>query len=340
MNANDHSHNPSDDPLWDPSLPADPQLQHWQSLLAPYAASRRAPLLQPPMLKPRSRFLRRRTVVGLATAATLLIALWSAHAYRLYWPEDQPWRLQQMAGASLLAPGQRVQTGNDETAELQVARIGRMQIAPGTALQLLGSRSGRHRIELEHGRIHARIWAPPGHFAVSSGSMRVVDLGCEFTLERGLDGSGHLSVLSGWVQQHLGGKEQLVPAGHALSFSAHAASTPLRTDAPEALRSALAALDEAMQRGADAEGIDALAAAVAQAARDSDQYTLMSLLLRDPALATSALYPRLADALRMPADDAAHRSDWIQGDYAAVEIWWQRLPSQPKRWWTHWRDAF
>lgn len=340
MNASEDSRNPSDDPLWDPTLPADPQLQHWQSLLAPYAASRRALLLRPPMLRPRIRPTRRRMVVGLATAATLLIALWSAHAYRLYWPEDQPWRLQQAAGTSLLVPGQRLQTGTDEIAELQVARIGRVQIAPGTALQLLGSRSGRHRIELEHGRIQARIWAPPGHFAVSSGSMRVVDLGCEFILERGLDGSGHLSVLSGWVQQHLGGKEQLVPAGHALSFSADAASTPLRSDAPEALRTALAALDHAMQRRAAADEIDALAAAVAHAARDSDQYTLMSLLLRDPELAASALYPRLARALRVSADDAAHRSDWIQGDYAAVEIWWQRLPSQPKRWWTHWRDAF
>jgi hypothetical protein len=170
--------------------------------------------------------------------------------------------------------------------------------------------------------------------------MRVVDLGCEFILERDHDGSGQLRVLSGWVQQHMGGQERLVPAGHTLYFSADSASTALRDDAPTALRAAVKALDQAMPGEADAATLTELAGAVARSARDADLYTLMSLLLRDPTLASGPLYPRLARALEMPANDVAHRAAWIEGDHAAIELWWQRLPSQPKRWWTHWRDAF
>ncbi len=331
---------PLTDPLWDPRLPADAELQRLESLLAPYAAARRPRLAQPPLVRRQARFKPRRWALGLATAAGLLLGLWSAHSYRLSWPENQPWSLKHASGQSQLAPGERLQTGSNEIAELKVARIGSLQVAPGSAVRLLGSRSGRHRIELEHGRVQARIWAPPGHFAVSSGSMRVVDLGCEFILERDHDGSGHLRVLSGWVQQHIGGQEQLVPAGHALSFSADAADTPLRDDASSAMRAAVAALDQAMRRKTDVQTLDLLTGAVARSARDADQYTLMSLLLRDPTLAAGPLYPRLAQALQMPADDDAHRADWIEGDHAAIEIWWRRLPSQPKRWWTHWRDAF
>jgi hypothetical protein len=270
----------------------------------------------------------------------LLLGLWCAHSYRLYWPEGQPWILQRASGPSQLAPGERLQTGSIETAELAVARIGSLQIAPGSAVKLLVSRSGRHRIELEHGRVQARIWAPPGYFGISAGPMRVVDLGCEFILERNVDGSGNLRVLSGWVQQHVGGQEQLVPAGHALNFSANAASTPLRDDAPATLREAVAALDQALLRNADVDRLAQLAGVVAMSARDADHYTLMSLLLRDPSLAAGPLYPRLAQALRMPANDSAHRTDWVAGDHAAIELWWRRLPSQPKRWWSHWRDAF
>lgn len=94
-----------------------------------------------------------------------------------------------------------------------------------------------------------------------------------------------------------------------------------------ALRAALARLDQSLQGEAEDSEVQAWAEAVAQSARDSDQYTLISLLLRHPRLASGALYPRLAEALHMPADDADHRKAWILGDRAAMERWWRRLPS-------------
>ena len=320
------------DPLWDPAQ-ADAELQHWQDRLAPYAAQRRALLTATPAPtceKPVRRWPRR----ALALAASVLLTVWSAHSYRLYWPEGQAWQLQGVRGQTALAAGERLQTADDELAELSVARIGKVQIAPGSALRLLSSGSGEQRIELEHGRVHARIWAPPGHFGISSGPMRIIDLGCEFSLERQTDGRGSLSVQSGWVQQFLGRQEQLVPAGHALQFSDDGADTPLRLDAPLAMRDALAALDRALRAKNGTDQLDQLAAAVALAARDEDQYTLLSLLIREPTFANGPLYPRLALALRMPANEN-HRAAWLEKDPAAIETWWQRLPTQPKRWWTH-----
>ncbi|MEZ5442608.1 MAG: FecR domain-containing protein [Lysobacterales bacterium] len=331
---------PATDPLWDPRVPGDEELRQLERLLAPYAAARQPALLEPPRVQPPVRMGRRRWLLGLAMAATLLLSLWGAHHHRLAWPEGQPWPLRSGAEQRLLAPGERLQTGAHEHAELSVARIGSLRIAPHSTLTLIESRSGRHRIELTHGRVQARIWAPPGYFAIDSGTMRVVDLGCEFILERHRDGSGQLHVLSGWVQQHLGGQDCADPAGHALDFTADSAGTALRDDAPPALRAAVAALDQALLRQADADTISQRAAEVARTARDADQYTLMSLLLRDRSLAAGPLYPRLAQALGVPADDAAHRADWIKGDHAAVNLWWQHLPSQPKRWWAHWRDGF
>ena len=329
------------DVLWDPNLPANAELRHWQELLAPYAAQNRATLAHAPLAHPAQVVRRPRRALGaLAIAASLLLALWAGHAYRLHWPEGQAWPLQGALDVRSLAQGERLQTAADQTVQLQVARIGQLQIAPGSALRLIESRSRRHRIELEHGRVHARIWAPPGQFGIHSGAMQVIDLGCEFVLERNIEGSGSLSVLSGWVHQHIGGQEQLVPAGHTLQFTADSVDTPLRIDAPLALRQALKALDQALRSADLAAHRDQLAAAVAAAARDEDQYMLISLLLREPGLASSPLYPRLAQALKMPATDAAHRAAWLQSDAAAMELWWQRLPSQPKRWWAHWRDAF
>ncbi len=327
------------DPLWDPKLPANAELHRLQVLLAPYAASRRPALRSLPVRPGRLRWWLW-PMRGLAVAAALMLTLWSLHAYRVYWPEGEAWPLLSAHAQHSLAPGERLQTGSGETAQVQVARIGQMHIAANSVVRLIQSRSGQHRVELESGRVHARVWAPPGHFGISSGALRVVDLGCEFTLERGADGSGSLAVQSGWVQQYLGGQKQLVPAGHALKFTADSVDAPLRFDATPAMRSAVSELNQALRTSGDADLHERLASAVAVAARDEDQYTLMNLLLRAPALAGGALYPRLAQALKVPDDDTEHRAAWQRADAAAIEIWWKRLPSQPKRWWTHWRDAF
>ena len=329
-----------DDPLWDPQLPADAELARMQRLLARYrldtaAASRWAsPVAEVPVVprtRPRWRW-------GLA-AAMLLLAIVPAMLWqRLQWPADAPWPVFAGDGGRLgtLAVGQTLDSG-DSTRGLAVARIGSLRLAPGSRLGLDETRRGRHRVALLEGRLHARIWAPPGWFVVDMDGSEVVDLGCEFELERHRDGSGEVRVLSGWILHSAGAVDVLVPQHYTLRFTAGQADTPLHHAATPALRSAVQAMDRRHQQGLAAD--PRLAQAVADAATDADAYSLLALLTREPALAAGPLYPRLAQALGQDAGDAQHRAAWTAGSVHAINAWWDVLPRPPKQWWRYWRDA-
>lgn len=320
------------DPLWNPALQADAELARLQGLLAPYAARRDRPCPAPQPATVAAR--RRRPLLRVALAAGAgLVLLLAGAVQRFWWPADQPWRVQTAAGEARLAPGQHYQAS--AASEIAVARIGRLQLAPQTRLSLLRTRTGAHRVALEQGRVEARIWAPPGWFGVQLGAAEVIDLGCEFVLQRDADGSGSVEVLSGWIAWRLGDEDRLLPAGYRFDFGPEAVGIALRPDAPAALRTALR--DLAASTGAARL---TLADRVAHAARDVDAYTLLDLLTREPALADTALYPRLAAALGVAAEDAAHRAAWARGDVAAINAWWAQWPVPPKAWWRHWRDAW
>jgi hypothetical protein len=146
-------------------------------------------------------------------------------------------------------------------------------------------------------------------------------------------------VSSGWVMHELAQQEVLVPAGYAIEFDPQRATLPLRTDAAPRFATLALALDTLPQRAASRAFTDALASELAQLAEDADAYTLLQLLQRVPVLVDTPLYPRLAAALGVDANDAQHRARWRAGDVAAMNAWWQRLPVQPKQWWWQWRDA-
>lgn len=232
-------------------------------------------------------------------------------------------------------------TNANQTATLNVARIGKVVIAPNSVAHLTRTRPGQHRIELEQGRLHARIWAPPGHFGVTHGEMRFTDLGCEFDLNVDAAGSGTLNVASGWVVYGHRGDEILVPEGYSLTFDASAGRTPLRGDAPPTFSNEVRELDVRLdaQASTDEPAVIALTNSLAATARDDDYFTLLHLLVRHPQLAQGSLYPRLASALGIEAIDESHRARWASGDAGAREAWWDRLPKSPKTWWLNWRDA-
>ncbi len=330
------------DPLWNPDEPGDDTLREYERLLAPYGARHRPTLAQPPAPRARRRWRAPAWAFAVAASVAALIAVF--YQYRLSWPTDRAWDVQWQtrdatAHAETLAPGQALVTAEDERARLRVARIGRVDVAPSTSLRLIETRAGRHRLALDHGEVRARIWAPPGVFGIDSEGQRTIDLGCAFTLRRDAQGRGQLIVDSGWVQQLIGARDVLVPAGHAIAFDRERIGSPLRVDATPAFRAAVQALDQAIADD-DAAAIDAAAREVARIARDEDRYTLMSLLLRYRELARGELYPRLAQALGTRGDDADHRARFIAGEGAAIDAWWRLLPTQPKRWWANWRDAF
>lgn len=338
---------PRDDYLWDPGAPADAEVERLEQLLRPYSADARGLLRRTPWPKARRRW--SLAAMPLAAAAALALLAVALHFYRLSWPEGAPWQLTRVSAEATatrgsLRPGQTLTTAADESATLSVARIGELSLGANSQLELLSTRTGFHRIAMPVGRLHARIWAPPGHFAVVSGDALFIDLGCEFVLDVDPSGSGSLLVTSGWVAHEVGPREVLVPAGHRVEFDAHGSGTPVREAASAAFRSALARFDATL-RGSHADTdlhaptLADLATAVAAHASDADFHSLLSLLTRFPPLADTALYPRLADVLGRADDGALHREQWRRGDPVAINQWWQRVPVQPKQWLVHWRDA-
>lgn len=326
-----------DDPLWNPCLPADPALRRLESLLAPYSARTRGLQARLPRLP---RPARRRWPLALAASLLLVCtAGYLLHAHRLHWDTGRAWAMRDGAGASL-APGEYLETGAGERVELRVARIGQLTLSPGSRLGLLATGPGRHRVNLERGHLRARIWAPPGYFGVHSGAAEIIDLGCDFDLFVAADRAGRVVVRSGWIVYRIGGHEQLVPAGHVLRFDAERPGTPLREDAPKAVRELVGRFDQLLGVASpESEAVHEVAEALAGQARDADAFTLLSMLSRRPDLAAGPLYPRLAAALGVPVDDADHRQRWAAGEVAPRVAWWARLPTQPKQWWRNWRDV-
>lgn len=340
---------PDRDYLWDPSEPGDPQIEALERVLRPHGAHARGLLNRPPALGPlrrrRGRWMRGywlRIPAGLAATVAVLILI--AHDYRLSWPEGAPWdvAISQQGEAPTrldLRPGETLTTSQAQTARLEVARIGEVELASASSVRLLRTAKGRHRIAMETGRLHARIWAPPGHFGVVSGDALFIDLGCEFELNVEPSGAGMLAVLSGWVAYEHGAREVLVPAGHRLAFDRAGSGTPVSDRASPQLRDAIRALDTALRAG-DEQAIERLAAMVAASASDRDFHSLLSLLTRHPRLAGTPLYPRLSRVLGRDSDGPLHRPHWARGDAAAIDLWWERVPMPPKQWLVNWRDAF
>lgn len=333
--------NQRDDALWDPrESPADEELHRLQSRLAPFGlrARGRGEWTPRPVVRERRRHWPR--LLAAALAASLV--LFAMNAYRLTWQDGAAWRVHgdgASPGVAQLNSGDWLQTGVDESFDIDVARIGRLTLSPGSRLQLAETRRNRHRVRLESGHLRARIWAPPGYFGVNSDSAEVVDLGCDFDLWKSRDGRGRVYVRSGWIEYRVARRDVLLPAGYELRFEDSRPAAPLRPDASPAFAAAMLSLQSRLDASESAKEMRADADRVAALARSTDAYSLLYLLSQRPALADSALYPRLAQALGVPANDAGHRAAWARGDAAAMNRWWNKYPTQPKRWWANWADV-
>ncbi|MGB4857932.1 MAG: hypothetical protein WBP11_01255 [Dokdonella sp.] len=334
-----------DDNLWNPALDNDPELRRLNTLLSPFSARARGLALRP--VVPASQHnMFRRTLAGLAVVAAACLFLVWLGSHRLDWPTDQAWNFvtESSSGrkeSGSLAPGSIIATGAGQTTTLSVARIGTVMLSADSRLQMISTRAGEHRVRLDIGHLRARIWAPPNYFGVESGRAEVIDLGCDFDLWKQADGRGLVYVRNGWITYRVASQEVLVPAGYAVRFDARDFSTPLRPGATPAFANAVQSLELMIaEDGPDADTIRTMSESVARFASDSDAYTLLSLLSRQPRLATSSIYTRLAAALSVPANDTEHRRAWTEGSPDAINAWWKKLPVQPKQWLANWTDLF
>jgi len=261
--------------------------------------------------------------------AAVLLALAAGGAW-LYLRAQRPgWEVARVEGAPRVASGrigdhgrlrkgEWLETDSASRAEIAVANIGEVEVEPNTRVRLVETRLTEHRLELERGTLHARIWAPPRLFFVNTPSAVAADLGCAYTLEVDDAGRGLLHVTSGYVALETEARESIVPAGAACMTQPGAGpGTPFFEDAPEPFVELLAKLDFEN----DHASLDSILAG----ARSKDTLTLWHLLPRVGADERARVYERLAALAPPPA--GVTREGVIGLDRAMLEAWRASLES-------------
>jgi anti-sigma factor RsiW len=196
--------------------------------------------------------------------------------------------------AARVVDGQWVETDVSSSAAIRIGEIGRVDLAPGTRLQLVIARSDEHRLNLARGRISVEILAPPRVFFVETPASTVVDLGCAYTMEVDADGGGTLRVTQGWAALESGDRESLVPAGaSARTRPSLGPGTPSFDDAADAFRRALDEFDV----GSEPE--TALAVVLAEA-RQRDTLSLWHLMSRVTPAERVRVFERLVSLEPLP----------------------------------------
>jgi len=306
------------DYLWDGSGEPDPEVQRLEGLLSEFRSRRTAPELPAGGQRPRP------WLHWSAIAAA--IALVAAGAWLVSNGAPEGWQVAGVgAGPGRLAVGQTLETGADGHATVNVGNVGVVEVEANSRLRLERARAHEQRMSLEHGLIHAFIWAPPRSFVVDTPSAVATDLGCFYTLEVDKDGAGLVSVLGGWVSFEHAGRESFIPAGAACrSHPGRGLGTPYREQASPALRQALQDFDFA---GGDDR---ALAIVLAEAGKD-DAFTLWHLLTR----CLPAQEPRVYDALAalVPPPVGVTREGILRGDRRMLDRWWDQLGLGDSGWW-------
>jgi hypothetical protein len=325
---------PIDAYLWDPAAPPVDEVRAVETALAPlrFDPQLRQLAVTAPAWKPRRSW---RWVSGLAAAAaTVLIACTLFMWWRSRWPDGQPWVISAgpVAAPERLAVGPPLLLSGSDEARILVARIGTLSVKGDARLTLQSTGGSRHRLVLDRGTVHVRVWAPPGSINIQTPAGEVIDLGCEFDLSVDAAGSSGVSVRSGWVliANPLG--ETLVPAGAASEMrSDRRPGAPVFTDATPAFTAAVRAFE------ADAGGGLAHVDAIVASARARDVLTLLDLVQRR-AGGSDRFAARAAELAPPPA--GVSLAGVVRGEAGAMDRWRDSLPlPPPKGWLRNWRDA-
>ncbi len=216
-------------------------------------------------------------------------------------------------GNGRLSVGELLETDGSSRAKINVADIGEVDIGPNSRVRLIETRSTKHVLALDRGRMHAVIDAPPRLFFVETPSAVAVDLGCAYTLEVDDAGRSTLQVTSGWVALELKGRDSIVPAGAScITEPGKGLGTPYFDDAPAGLRTALHKYD--FENG----GATALTAVLAQA-RERDTLTLWHLLVNTRPDERGLVFDRIAALVPPPA--GVTRAGVLRSDKRMLGAW-------------------
>jgi hypothetical protein len=321
--------------LWDGSGDPDPDVARLEQTLG-LLRHRGVPPVMPARVVPVPKRFRMVPIAALAATVMLVVAgAWLAITMR-----RSSWDVSQLAGTpaidgqavsgtSRLAIGARLVTDAVSRARLAVGHIGQVDVDPNTRVQLLQARGHEHRMSLERGTIHARIWAPPKFFFVNTEAATAIDLGCAYTLHVDDSGSGLLRVTHGWVGFERDGREAYIPQGAICATRRDVGpGTPRYEDAPSGYGEALTLLDFGPK---EAPGRQEALTLILSQARRKDALTLWHLLTRGTADERAQVYDRLA--LLAPPPQGVTRELALRGDRTALSLWWDSLGLETGTWW-------
>lgn len=306
------------DYLWDGSGEPDPEVQRLERLLSEFRSYAPPPDLSAGSASVSARYR--------WTAAAAAVVLTAAAAWLNTRTAPGSWQVaREGARPKHLSVGEMLETGAAGGATLTIAGIGVLEVAPNSRLRLLRPRRNEHRMALEVGTIHARIWAPPRSFVVDTPSAVAVDLGCSYTLSVAPDGAGLVQVNTGWVSFARDGRESFIPAGAACQTRPGLGpGTPYREQAAPAFRHALQEFDFGQGGGGALENV------LSQAAPE-DAFTLWHLLTRGKPAEKERVYTALAALV--PAPPGVTRDGILRGDREMLDAWWDRLGLGDTGWW-------
>lgn len=214
------------------------------------------------------------------------------------------------ARGGVLPVGAWLETAAGAEADVRIADIGDVTLLGDSRLRAVATGPAEHRLELARGRLRARVTAPPRLFVVDTPGAAAVDLGCAYELEVDDRGRTRLRVTSGVVSLEGHGRAAYVPAGIEVATVDGGPGTPIRHDAPAALRDAVERFDG---------GDDAALAVVVAATGVCDTVTLWNLLGRTDGDRRRLVFERL--------DGLAIRPEWVLEDDVlagrpdAIEAW-------------------
>jgi hypothetical protein len=344
------------DYLWDKSGDPDPEIEKLEAALARFRHAGSLPVWPGIVTGKRRAFLAwpfgsfrvlAATAAALAALAALILFL---HPRKLARVTEAGWDVSRVTGsprigrkiigveanATRLAVGQVLETDDHSRASLKAEGVGQIEMEASTSLRLLTMGGGLKRLSLDHGTIHAFIWAPPGEFVVDTPSAVAVDLGCSYTLEVDAAGAGLVRTALGWVGFEFRGRESFIPAGAACATRPNIGpGTPYFEDATAAFRSALARFDfgdaTPVARSQDL-------AIILEQSRERDALTLWHLLSRVDERERPSVYQRLCAVAPPPA--GVTKEGVLLLDESMLDRWWNALGFDDIAVWRRWERSW
>lgn len=310
------------DYLWDRGGPHDEEIAELERTLAPLRYRRRLDTSKLP--KRRTSW---RAFAAIAAGIVLILTAWQLE--RASERQRTSWTVTDTKGApSRLYAGQVLRTGASSKLMLESEDIGQVDLEPNSNLRVIESRAGRQRMNLEQGKIHALIWAPPRQFVVDTPSSRAIDLGCEYTLSVDAAGDGLVKVETGWVAFQFGKQESFIPAGAACRTRKRTGpGVPYYEDASTEFKQALSSVE-------NIGGPDSLNR-VLTAARAKDALSLWHLFTRVPEHNRHIVFERFAQLVKLPPQ--VNAAGIIAGDSHMLDLCWNALELDDADWWREWK---